>query len=215
MSPPPIQTQRLNWDAIKDRHPWLAQRILEEYNRRNGFLPYEQGYLYMLHACGTSYYKLGKTTSPDRRLLQISPKMPFSVRFIRLWRSNFMSMAETWLHNSFAPCRTNGEWFELTDMIVRQLLSSSNPYGEGIRHAYNFQFLNALAKDSEQREAIAELIEKESNQAIDLNPHITDAKITAWIEELFRSIEADATIFPDDIEQIRAKGILELSTGRL
>lgn len=102
------------WDTIKTECPAIAEWLRKEHARRNGFLPYEQGYIYVIHGVGSSYYKIGKSVNPDRRILQIAPQMPFRTRFIRVWRSDFMSMAELFMHEQYSECRVNGEWFEFS-----------------------------------------------------------------------------------------------------
>lgn len=103
------------WAKFKETLPAIADLILAEYKAVNGFIPREPGYVYLIHAVGTEYYKIGKSINPDRRILQISPKMPFNVKFVRVWRTYFMSLAEKMLHEQYAYCRVNGEWFHLSN----------------------------------------------------------------------------------------------------
>jgi len=141
------------WEYIQERHPDAAKKILTEYHKREGFLPYEQGYVYLIHAVGTNYYKIGKSINPDKRILQIAPQMPFPVRCIHLWRSNFMSMAEARLHRLCRDSRANGEWFSFTTPNLSCLLSADirdivlNTYVENIIDCFSSAELDVLVED--------------------------------------------------------------------
>lgn len=103
-----------SWEELQHHFPEISRFFQEEHKKIGGFIPFERGYVYLIHAVGTDYYKVGKSINPDQRILQIAPKMPFDVRFIRVWRSEFMSLAEKMVHKELAECRVNGEWFQLT-----------------------------------------------------------------------------------------------------
>lgn len=110
------------WTELKSDFPAIAEIFWKEYHRVNGFIPYEHGFVYAIHAVGSQYVKIGKSINPDRRLLQIAPQMPFRTRFIKVWRTSFMSMAEVSLHRHHEQARTNGEWFELDLLSLGVLL---------------------------------------------------------------------------------------------
>jgi len=69
------------------------------------------GYVYVLQ--GGPYYKIGRTNDVDRRISQISPKMPFETKLIYVLATRDMYTLESELHKRFADRRANGEWFEL------------------------------------------------------------------------------------------------------
>jgi len=127
----------LRWKDVKEHFPGVAKGVIAEYCRLGGQIPYEAGYVYLMHAQGTSYYKIGKSINPDKRLLQISPKMPFETELIKVWGTNFMSIAEKWLHKHFSEFRRNGEWFQLPDEFLFHLLIGCDyEYTLTIRNAY-------------------------------------------------------------------------------
>jgi len=182
------------YEARRD-YPDLASRIQKEYDKLNGALPYETGYVYAIQAVGTSYYKLGKSINPDRRILQIAPQMPFSTRFIKVWRTNFMSLAESWLHNHFAESRSNGEWFDLSSKNVELLfLTLKQEYDEQIRHAYGSYFLNFVVNKSAESGSIRGV------------PNAAgwggSALTIAWIESLFEDIASISLEMPSDVRQL-------------
>lgn len=69
------------------------------------------GYVYILE--GGPYYKIGRTNNVDRRIGEISPKLPFKTRLVCTIATEDMYTLEAELHERFADKRTNGEWFEL------------------------------------------------------------------------------------------------------
>lgn len=177
-----------NWLDIKRNRPELADRILKEYQKRNGFVPYEQGYVYLMRACGTNYYKIGKSVNPDRRLLQIAPQMPFTTVFVKVWRSNFMSMGEKLLHHFFQDYRANGEWFKLPEHALDQLFSGW--LLEDIRDAYGVAFF-------------------EKTTGVETHDHLEATKFhtstldsLGWVESIFRQIsEEESPINKDAIAE--------------
>lgn len=198
---------------VQRAYPEIADRIIQEYERRNGFVPYELGYCYMMQACGTNYYKLGKTTNPDRRLLQIAPQMPFTTRFIRIWRSNFMSMGERWLHELLDQYRSNGEWFELPDDTRDLILNRfDHEYAEGIRNTYGFVFMKTITNGNQQLAAdFGEWLFNTSHEVLYTGLFDTSAMFVAWIEDIFMWLEMQALQFPEDIAQQYARERAELA----
>lgn len=127
----------LRWGDLKKHFPDAARGVVSEYLRVKGQIPYEIGYVYLIHAKGTPHYKIGKSVAPDKRILQISPKMPFETELIKSWGANFMSIAESWLHSDFSDFRVNGEWFNLPDDYLYCLLTGFEAeYASTIRNAY-------------------------------------------------------------------------------
>jgi len=185
------------WDAIKSKFPGIADGIFKEFTRVDGYLPYEKGYVYMLHACGTSYYKIGKSCKPDRRFTQISPQMPFKTKVINVWRSNFMSMGEDYVHEMFAEKRTNGEWFDLDTIDFVNFFAKTREYLRNrIRNAYGYYFFTEAIDCYE--DCFDEWLEEETNYLVSTfwcTPHSM-----AWIDGLFQAIEFEQSEIPPEIQ---------------
>lgn len=106
----------LEWDFPNE---WLRreiQAVIDSYGNdplrtapRRAARP---GYVYLIRS-ETGYYKIGRTTDPDDRILTFSVKLPFEVEYDCLIRSPDHAAMETTLHNRFAHKRVNGEWFAL------------------------------------------------------------------------------------------------------
>lgn len=105
----------VNLDFITKHLPEVSKFIIREYKKCNGEIPYDFGYVYLLNAVGTNYYKIGKSVHPDKRMKQISPKMPYECEIVSVRPSFFKTMAENEYHSLFAKNRVNGEWFELQE----------------------------------------------------------------------------------------------------
>jgi hypothetical protein len=71
------------------------------------------GFVYLLHGVGTSFYKIGHTNSLDRRIKQISPKLPFPLDLVHWIETDDRYFVESFFHEKFAEKRKEGEWFEL------------------------------------------------------------------------------------------------------
>jgi hypothetical protein len=143
-----MKLHQLTWKYLQEQYPKFAEGLLKEYNRCNGFVPYEQGFVYVIHAVGSNYYKIGKSINPDRRLLQIAPQMPFSTRYVKVWRSNFMSLAESHLHEWFKAKRANGEWFELEAQDLYILFDQLTEFN--VKFAYARVISKILEQDREE-----------------------------------------------------------------
>lgn len=75
------------------------------------------GYVYMLKS--GRRYKIGKTTSPLKRLGQIGIELPERSEPIHTIETDDPSGIEAYWHNRFKDKRLNGEWFELSADDVR------------------------------------------------------------------------------------------------
>jgi len=190
---------KLHWHYIQDRHPDLAKRILAEYHKRSGFVPYEQGYVYLIHAVGSNYYKIGKSVNPDRRILQIAPQMPFPVRFIHLWHSNFMSLGEAYLHRVFQEHRTNGEWFAFAPEQLCSLLTS---LGENVKYAYPKTFYDFVLSEDLDKMAEDFGFFSQAEMADHYFRTQTASDELRFVESIFSSISKSLSPgLPKDIEE--------------
>ena len=178
----------LSWVFLKKELPLTADNFLNEYRRLNGFLPYEQGYVYLVHAEGSKFYKIGKSTNPDRRIIQISLKMPFPVRLKKIWRSNFMSYSEKFLHSFFDHLRVNGEWFLFPDDGVDFKFLTHPTTVDRIRGAYADHFFDLV----NTAEAIKRDMAEQTSAFQQLCPFTNNASdIIGRVEQIFSEISSE------------------------
>lgn len=98
-----------------------ANQHLVESNEDKDPLPERtknQGFVYLVDAVGTTWYKIGQSISPSKRLHSISCKAPYDCRFIHVFEVEDMTGTEQFWHKHFDDKRVNGEWFELTQEDV-------------------------------------------------------------------------------------------------
>lgn len=194
---------QVSWQYICKHYPVFAQNFMQEYQRCNGFIPYEPGFVYVIHAVGSNYYKIGKSVNPDRRLLQIAPQMPFRTRFVRVWHSYFMSMAENMLHVGHEHCRANGEWFEFNDKYdLTLLLTKWNQ--RCVKYAYVSKIHRLLWANREE----AKRYEEEFGYA-PFEADLTGSHAIAQVETLFNCCQESLDPgLPEDLKLV-IDGVLE------
>lgn len=200
----------IKWKDIKEHFPNFAQKLLAEYERCNGFVPYEPGFVYVLRAEGTSFYKIGKSIHPDKRHLQISPKMPFPCNFVTMWRCNFMSLAEKLMHEDFARFRANGEWFEIPEKELYGLLRFPSESGF-IKYAY-VEWISKLLEACPGDEA-SRFRSWYGENRFDCSISRPENELAA-IESLFTQISREFDVpLPADVEAALRRGIKEFTKG--
>jgi len=72
----------------------------------------KRGYVYLLRA-DNGLYKIGKTNYLDRRITDLSIKLPYKLDLIHSIESENMDALEQSLHERFADKRVRDEWFAL------------------------------------------------------------------------------------------------------
>ena len=75
------------------------------------------GFVYLLSS-PEGYCKIGRTKRVTERLLQIGLQLPFRVELLHSIPVSDPVWAERTLHQKFAACRMNGEWFLLSDSDI-------------------------------------------------------------------------------------------------
>lgn len=74
-------------------------------------------YIYLL--TNGTYYKIGKSKNPDRRIKELNSGSSEKIELIYKYRSvEYYHTIESALHNFFSNKRLNSEWFELSPKDV-------------------------------------------------------------------------------------------------
>lgn len=72
------------------------------------------GFIYIIHAQGTTFYKVGKTSgSVESRMRSLVTSCPYPLMIVKSVWVDDADSAEDEAHASIAECRSNGEWFNL------------------------------------------------------------------------------------------------------
>ncbi|MFP4698721.1 MAG: GIY-YIG nuclease family protein [Eubacteriales bacterium] len=82
-----------------------------------------KGIVYLLERTDKPQYKIGVTTNMERRLNQLTPKMPFEVIVANKIKSNDIYGLEAKLHKKYKDKHINGEWFALDKKDVEYIKS--------------------------------------------------------------------------------------------
>lgn len=79
----------------------------------------KNGFIYVINACNTNYYKIGVTShDPLKRLSQLQVGCPHNLQLMGTYSiicENDVYDVEKHLHEVFSECRVRGEWFELSN----------------------------------------------------------------------------------------------------
>lgn len=86
-------------------------RAIEKRTQETQGMHNRAGYIYLV--AGGQYYKIGRSNDVDRRMTEISPKLPFELEVLFVLEVPDMYQAEANLHHKFRDKRINGEWFAL------------------------------------------------------------------------------------------------------
>jgi hypothetical protein len=162
-------------------------------------IPYKPGFIYLIRAIDTAYYKIGYTNNPSRRFSQISPKMPFKTKQMKVWRTNCMDIAEKMLHEIYAEYRTNGEWFDLPDSEIYEILYD-DPYGFSwmVCNAYGQAFLDSLDMSESEEKLLASTLEAETHGLINRFSIPFGSQFIAWVDYIFLEIQESRACTKED-----------------
>lgn len=78
--------------------------------------------IYIVHAIGTTRYKIGKTDKLEKRLAALQTGSPFPLEVIHSFEAH--DETEKVIHEAFAIYRLHGEWFDLPEHVVERLKAS-------------------------------------------------------------------------------------------
>src|SRR5262245_21221533 len=70
------------------------------------------GWVYLIHARETPYYKIGASRDVEHRLHNLQSASPFALEVEHAVASSQPGRLEAALHAAFASRRVRGEWFE-------------------------------------------------------------------------------------------------------
>jgi hypothetical protein len=79
------------------------------------------GYIYLVE--GQNCYKIGKSVDVPARTRSFGLLLPFKTKLIHFIPTSDMVWSESYLHGTFAHCRLNGEWFDLSPEEVAWICS--------------------------------------------------------------------------------------------
>ena len=102
------------------------ERASPRYQNREVERSARPGWIYLVG--GSGVYKIGKSIDIPGRLRAFL-QLPFPTRLVHSIPTDDMVWAEACMHRTFAHCRMNGEWFDLSPDDVARIcdIESLNP----------------------------------------------------------------------------------------
>ena len=79
------------------------------------------GYIYLILAEKTGLYKIGMSTNPSERLIQLQRTCPDTLYLTQTMWTSDMIKDEAVLHTEYSDKLVNGEWFALTEDDVHTI----------------------------------------------------------------------------------------------
>lgn len=117
-------------------------------------VPVEQ-YVYIVHAVGTSTYKIGISKNPTKRVRDMQTSCPLPLQLISKIRCKDAHAAEESLHALLGKYHVRGEWFTLDDQAYDMITAEIEKHLAGEQSEFDSQqsayFLRAKRKDHHQR----------------------------------------------------------------
>ena len=87
-----------------------------------------EGYIYVIHCDGSTYYKVGITrNNAEGRVQSFQTGCPYKLRLVMMFRSNEIEDLEARIHTQFADRNVIGEWFDLDPQAFCDLIIAINP----------------------------------------------------------------------------------------
>jgi Meiotically up-regulated gene 113 len=114
------ESQYLLEEQIRENE---QERIKNEQTRETTVVlrPNRPGHVYLVQA--DRYFKIGRSKQPNVRFKQIGLQLPFPFEVLHVIPVNDMHIAEKQLHAKYAHQHLNGEWFDLSQDEVAEIMS--------------------------------------------------------------------------------------------
>jgi len=94
-----------------------------QYQVRRGLASHGRGYVYLLKDLDvTGYCKIGRTNDPIRRIGHFDTMLPFRTDVLAVIETSDCVGLETVLHHQYADKRVRGEWFDLTEDDIAEIV---------------------------------------------------------------------------------------------
>ncbi len=105
------------------RQDWTPRPVLETPKRPINE-PIVQSFVYLFQM--EQFYKIGIATKPKERRRSLQTGSPFKVELLKAWPVDSAREIEAALHERFGTHRKTGEWFNLPEDLVANLLQVEN-----------------------------------------------------------------------------------------
>lgn len=72
-------------------------------------------WVYVIEEIGSPYIKIGSSSEPMGRLVDLQASTPHELRVVAMWEAERPGTVEAELHRRFQQARVRGEWFDATN----------------------------------------------------------------------------------------------------
>lgn len=80
------------------------------------------GYIYFIKASGFEFYKIGVSSSPQRRICDIDSYMPFDLEILSLHSLKNVYAIEKEFQEKLRPYKIRREWYKLTVAQAKEIM---------------------------------------------------------------------------------------------
>lgn len=102
-----------------------AMELLPKETIQLGITPKEPGYVYILKAADTGFYKVGRTNNIDKRKQSLQTGSYHKLSLFRAYESANPVLDEDSMKKSFAKYKVSGEWYNLPEELAQGLEPST------------------------------------------------------------------------------------------
>jgi hypothetical protein len=85
-------------------------------------------FVYLIKDEFTSYYKIGVSNNPHKRILNLQTGNSFKLTLISYFETDYAFKLEKAFHNFNIYCKVNNEWFDLPNDVVENFINLCQKY---------------------------------------------------------------------------------------
>lgn len=114
------QVYQYNMEALESLNRSAVQQPMSKKVKSKKY----SGWVYVIGIVGDNLYKIGMTTrTPDKRLAEFVPKMPYEAEIVVTCKTKDVLGLEGKLHQMYSDLCVNGEWFRLSNDELDDLVT--------------------------------------------------------------------------------------------
>lgn len=114
-----IDVQRSNEETLNT----LYKEISKHSDGRK-VIKEDRGFIYFVKS-ETNHFKIGKTTNLKSRMKTLQGASPYKLKLFCSFSADYKSKSEETLHSIFKEFRVTGEWFNITEKMIIDLLKEN------------------------------------------------------------------------------------------
>lgn len=89
-------------------------------------------YVYLIQSLENSYYKIGVSKHPNKRVSELKTGNPSPTKLITTYLTEYPTKIETALHNRYSHYHKDGEWYDLSLNIEVDFINECKKIEENI-----------------------------------------------------------------------------------